>query len=70
MRVAMLILAYALAGAGAESMTTHYGPGAGPDEVSETIMSNQESADCLIPVSESGHRSVASGLTPTDSFIL
>lgn len=37
-------------GAGAESMTTHYGPGAGPDEVSETILGNQEASDCLIPV--------------------
>jgi len=37
-------------GAGAESMTTHYGPGAGPDEVSETILGNQEASDCLIPM--------------------
>ncbi|KAG8812831.1 3-ketoacyl-CoA thiolase with broad chain length specificity [Serendipita sp. 399] len=37
-------------GAGVESMTMGYGPTAQPASMSEEVMSNQESADCLIPM--------------------
>ncbi|CCA76233.1 probable POT1-acetyl-CoA C-acyltransferase, peroxisomal [Serendipita indica DSM 11827] len=37
-------------GAGVESMTMGYGPSAQPASMSEEVMSNQESADCLIPM--------------------
>ncbi|KAG8951528.1 3-ketoacyl-CoA thiolase with broad chain length specificity [Tulasnella sp. 419] len=37
-------------GAGVESMTNGYGPGAMPEKYSEAVLSNQESADCLIPM--------------------
>jgi acetyl-CoA acyltransferase 1 len=37
-------------GAGVESMTMGFGPAAQPASVSEVVQSNQESADCLIPM--------------------
>ncbi|KAG8902700.1 3-ketoacyl-CoA thiolase with broad chain length specificity [Tulasnella sp. 403] len=37
-------------GAGVESMTNGYGPGAMPEKFSDAVLSNQESADCLIPM--------------------
>ncbi|KAF8597645.1 thiolase [Ceratobasidium sp. AG-I] len=37
-------------GAGVESMTQGYGAGAMPAAFSEAVISNQESADCLIPM--------------------
>ncbi|CAE6467011.1 hypothetical protein ACGC1H_003456 [Rhizoctonia solani] len=37
-------------GAGVESMTQGYGAGVMPAAFSEAVMSNQESADCLIPM--------------------
>lgn len=37
-------------GAGVESMTMGYGPTSQPASISEAVMSNQESADCLIPM--------------------
>jgi len=37
-------------GAGVESMTFGYGPGAQPDSFSDLVLSNQESEDCLIPM--------------------
>lgn len=37
-------------GAGVESMTMGYGPISQPASMSEVVMSNQESADCLIPM--------------------
>ncbi|KAG9044172.1 3-ketoacyl-CoA thiolase with broad chain length specificity [Tulasnella sp. UAMH 9824] len=37
-------------GAGVESMTAGYGAGAMPEKFSEAVLSNQESADCLIPM--------------------
>lgn len=36
-------------GAGVESMTAHYGAGAMPPNLDQDVLSNQESADCLIP---------------------
>ncbi|WVQ75767.1 hypothetical protein IAR50_005398 [Cryptococcus sp. DSM 104548] len=37
-------------GAGVESMTAHYGSGTRPAHISERILTNPESADCLIPM--------------------
>ncbi|TIA99568.1 hypothetical protein E3P92_01764 [Wallemia ichthyophaga] len=37
-------------GAGVESMTAHYGAGAMPPNLDQDVLSNQESADCLIPM--------------------
>ena len=37
-------------GAGAESMTNNYGAGAMSSNFSEKVTSNQEAADCLIPM--------------------
>ncbi|KAG8892301.1 3-ketoacyl-CoA thiolase with broad chain length specificity [Tulasnella sp. 408] len=37
-------------GAGVESMTAGYGAGAMPEKFSDAVLSNQESADCLIPM--------------------
>jgi acetyl-CoA acyltransferase 1 len=37
-------------GAGVESMTMGYGPSAQPASMSEEVMSNQEAADCLVPM--------------------
>ncbi|ODO07739.1 hypothetical protein I350_03314 [Cryptococcus amylolentus CBS 6273] len=37
-------------GAGVESMTAHYGSGTLPERLSDRILSNPESADCLIPM--------------------
>ncbi|KAH8920115.1 thiolase [Atractiella rhizophila] len=37
-------------GAGVESMTIHYGPGVFPERFSDEVMSNQEAADCLVPM--------------------
>ncbi|KAI0644302.1 acetyl-CoA acetyl transferase [Trametes meyenii] len=37
-------------GAGVESMTHGYGAGAMPDGFSDSVLSNQESADCLLPM--------------------
>jgi acetyl-CoA acyltransferase 1 len=37
-------------GAGVESMTMGYGAGVMPEKMSEKVLSNQESADCLIPM--------------------
>jgi len=37
-------------GAGVESMTQGYGAGAMPAQFSEAVLSNQEAADCLIPM--------------------
>lgn len=37
-------------GAGVESMTQNYGAAGMPNNLSEDVMANQESADCLIPM--------------------
>ncbi|KAI0311474.1 thiolase [Amylostereum chailletii] len=37
-------------GAGVESMTFGFGPGAQPDGFSEAVLSNQEAEDCLLPM--------------------
>ena len=37
-------------GAGVESMTLNYGAGVLPARMSDDVLSNQESADCLIPM--------------------
>ena len=37
-------------GAGVESMTLSYGPGAQPASYSEVVLENQEAQDCLIPM--------------------
>ena len=37
-------------GAGVESMTKDYGPGAMPQEISETVSSCKSAADCLLPM--------------------
>lgn len=37
-------------GAGMESMTQHYGPGAMPTAISEKVMSCQAAQDCLLPM--------------------
>ncbi|KAG8985424.1 3-ketoacyl-CoA thiolase with broad chain length specificity, partial [Tulasnella sp. 427] len=37
-------------GAGVESMTAGYGAGSMPEKFSEAVLSNEESADCLIPM--------------------
>lgn len=37
-------------GAGVESMTAHYGAGVLPQNMDEDVLSNQEAADCLIPM--------------------
>ncbi|KAK4686979.1 acetyl-CoA acyltransferase 1, partial [Tremellales sp. Uapishka_1] len=37
-------------GAGVEHMTAHYGAGVLPERMSETVLSNPEAADCLIPM--------------------
>ncbi|KIO21034.1 hypothetical protein M407DRAFT_131995 [Tulasnella calospora MUT 4182] len=37
-------------GAGVESMTAGFGAGAMPEKFSDAVLSNQESADCLIPM--------------------
>ncbi|WVR03056.1 hypothetical protein IAU60_000045 [Kwoniella sp. DSM 27419] len=37
-------------GAGVEHMTAHYGAGVLPDRMSDEVLSNPESADCLIPM--------------------
>ncbi|KAG8920359.1 3-ketoacyl-CoA thiolase with broad chain length specificity [Tulasnella sp. 417] len=37
-------------GAGVESMTAGYGAGAMPEKFSDAVLSNQEAADCLIPM--------------------
>jgi len=41
---------YLFTGAGVESMTFGYGPGAAPDGYSESVLSSQEAEDCLIPM--------------------
>ena len=35
-------------GAGAESMTAGYGAGAMPEKMSDSVMENEEAADCLL----------------------
>ncbi|KAK1921349.1 Thiolase, N-terminal domain-containing protein [Papiliotrema laurentii] len=37
-------------GAGVEHMTAHYGAGVLPERMSDAVLSNPESADCLIPM--------------------
>src|SRR5262245_40387513 len=37
-------------GAGVQSMTFGYGPSSQPDGWSETVLTNQEAEDCLIPI--------------------
>ncbi|KAK4056105.1 3-ketoacyl-CoA thiolase with broad chain length specificity [Microbotryomycetes sp. JL221] len=37
-------------GAGVESMTMGYGAGVMPEKMSETVMENQQAADCLLPM--------------------
>lgn len=37
-------------GAGVESMTKNYGPGAMPSELSDKVLANKASADCLMPM--------------------
>lgn len=37
-------------GAGVEHMTAHYGAGTLPERISEAVLTNPESADCLIPM--------------------
>ncbi|KAG9026837.1 3-ketoacyl-CoA thiolase with broad chain length specificity [Tulasnella sp. JGI-2019a] len=37
-------------GAGAESMTNGFGPGAMPSKFSDVVLTNQEAADCLLPM--------------------
>lgn len=37
-------------GAGVESMTMHYGPGAVPSNISDAVLSVKQASDCLIPM--------------------
>lgn len=37
-------------GAGVESMTQNYGAGVMPEKMSDTVMENEEAADCLLPM--------------------
>lgn len=37
-------------GAGVEHMTAHYGAGVMPERMSDAVLSNPESSDCLIPM--------------------
>ncbi|ODO00330.1 hypothetical protein I350_06963 [Cryptococcus amylolentus CBS 6273] len=37
-------------GAGVEHMTAHYGAGVLPERISDDVLSNQQAADCLVPM--------------------
>ena len=37
-------------GAGVEHMTAHYGAGVLPERMSDAVLANPESADCLVPM--------------------
>ena len=54
-------------GAGMESMTQHYGPGAMPAAVSEAVMSCGQAQDCLLPMGiTSENVATAHGISRTE----